>query len=203
MDEEELLSALKYLQTGHDKTDAIAVLACLFEMEIFVKQHNFNLAVDLFKSFGCSKEYSFSVLKRMAGIILLDTECPLDVAFLVLKTLHSSPLILETNVDDYAKWTCLYISTAVKRNDINGLYEGLKSVIDQQMYKKVRYPQRELYYLIVIAWNEGMTCYLKSDPLGEYWCKIAFELLRYLTDEGKKEQLSTQMEDACRLFQIK
>ncbi|KAI7900431.1 uncharacterized protein BX663DRAFT_517550 [Cokeromyces recurvatus] len=204
LDEKEILNTLKYLRSS-DKVgemDAISILASLFETEIYVKQHQFHEAINMFKSLESMTESSFSILERMAGIILLDTECPLDDAFLVLKILHSSPLILQANIEDYAKWTCLFISVTVKRNELNDLYESLKTVIDHQMYKKAGFPQHELYYLIAIAWNEGMTCYLKSDPLGKCWCQIAFELLNNLKDKDKREQLSIQMKDACQLFQI-
>lgn len=45
--------------------------------------------------------------------------------------------------------------------------------------------------LLIACWN-WQACH-RSEPQGQYWCSIAFELLRYYTDEDKKATLEQQV----------
>ncbi|KAI8969215.1 hypothetical protein BDF20DRAFT_151087 [Mycotypha africana] len=101
----------------------------------------------------------------------------------------------------HAKWTRILLSMAVKKSDPQDLLQCMTSVIEQEAYKKVTYPHEELYYLIVVAWNEGITCYLKSEvQQGQNWCRMAFDLLKYLKDDVTKAQLEAQMNEAHKFF---
>ncbi|KAK4516313.1 uncharacterized protein ATC70_011283 [Mucor velutinosus] len=173
--------------------DAISMLASVFELEIYTHQGDFDMAYTLFETIESLPECSYALLERMAGIVLLHPECPMDCAFLVLKKLHASARLIQANINDYAKWTRILVSVALKRKVSIDLYQCMSQIINQKVYQRATYPQNELYYLIVVAWNEGITCYLKSEPQGQYWCTIAFELLRHYTDGHKKDTLEQQV----------
>ncbi|CAO3628445.1 unnamed protein product [Mucor fragilis] len=181
--------------------DAISMLASVFELEIYTHQGDFDKAYALFETIESLSECSYSLLERMAGIVLLHPQCPIDCAFRVLKKLQLSARLIQANINDYAKWTRIMVSVALKRKAPADLYQCMIQITDQKGYQRANYPQNELYYLVVVAWNEGITCYLKSEPQGQYWCSIAFELLRYYTDEDKKATLEQQMNGVYRMFE--
>ncbi|KAI9278004.1 hypothetical protein BY458DRAFT_554021 [Sporodiniella umbellata] len=63
------------------------------------------------------------------------------------------------------------------------------------------YPQNELYYIMVIAWNEGITYYSNHQkPKGDSWCDVSFELLKHYKVPEKKSELEKKMKDAYRVF---
>ncbi|KAI8645799.1 hypothetical protein BD408DRAFT_411099 [Parasitella parasitica] len=183
------------------KSDAITMLATVFELEIYSHQNNFEKAYGLFETIESLPECSYSLLARMAGIVLLNPQCPINCAFLVLRNLHLSTKLIQANINEYAKWTRILVFVALKRKISADLYQCMKTIVEQKVYQNVNYPQSELYYLIVVAWNEGITCYLKSEPQGPYWCGIAFELLNYYADSEKKKNLEQQMHHAYEMFQ--
>ncbi|KAI8097802.1 uncharacterized protein B0P05DRAFT_92144 [Gilbertella persicaria] len=184
------------------ENDAISILASIFEIQVYVGEKMFDKAYQLFELHENLPECSFSILKRMAGIIILQPHCPMDYTFLVVKKLHLSSKLSQLSIDDYAKWTRILVSVALKRNNSQDLFDCFVTILQHQLYKKAEYPQHQLYYLIVIAWNEGITCCFRSNPQGKNWCRIAFEILAYFNqDEEKKHALEEQMSDAYRLFE--
>ncbi|KAL7333968.1 sporulation-specific protein 22 [Mucor circinelloides] len=58
--------------------DAISMLASVFELEIYTHQGNFDMAYTLFEAVESLSECSYSLLERMAGIVLLNPQCPVD-----------------------------------------------------------------------------------------------------------------------------
>ncbi|ORE15411.1 hypothetical protein BCV71DRAFT_228703 [Rhizopus microsporus] len=93
----------------------------------------------------------------------------------------------------------MVISTALAY-DQSEAFDCLEWMINQRLYQKHNYPQNELYYLIVVTWNEGITCYFGNQKLkGEAWCKYSFSLLNYYRQENKA-QLKEQMDKAYRMF---
>ncbi|KAF1797660.1 hypothetical protein FB192DRAFT_1178194 [Mucor lusitanicus] len=197
-----VVDMLQTVKTEESDHDAISMLASVFELEIYTHQGEFDKAYALFESIESLPECSYALLERMAGIVLLHPQCPMECALLVLKKLHVSTRLIQANINDYAKWTRILVSVTLKaRISSVDLYQCMTEIVDQKVYQQANYPQNELYYLIVVAWNEGITCYFKSEPQAHYWCTIAFDLLRYYRDTDKKATLGQQMKDAYRMFE--
>ncbi|OBZ85165.1 hypothetical protein A0J61_06784 [Choanephora cucurbitarum] len=199
LDNTDIINTLESLKIAEN--DSITLLASIFEIEIYVKQTMFEKAYALFESYIQLPTCSFSIVERMGGIILLNKECPIEIAFMVVKALHLTPKLQEKGLVDYAKWSCILVSIAIKKDTDKDLYDCFEAILEHKLYIKKGFPQKELYYLIVIAWNKGITSCFQSNQSGRNWCDIAFRLLQYLNeDEGKKQALQEQMYAAYSIF---
>ncbi|KAI8368802.1 hypothetical protein EDC96DRAFT_504416 [Choanephora cucurbitarum] len=199
LDNTDIINTLESLKIPEN--DSITLLASIFEIEIYVRQAMFEKAYALFESYIQLPTCSFSIVERMGGIILLNKECPIEIAFMVVKALHLTPKLQEKGLVDYAKWSCILVSIAIKKDTDKDLHECFEAILEHKLYIKKGFPQKELYYLIVIAWNKGITSCFQSNQSGRDWCDIAFRLLQYLNeDEGKKQALQEQMYAAYSIF---
>ncbi|CEG70756.1 hypothetical protein RMATCC62417_06595 [Rhizopus microsporus] len=179
--------------------ECIKALVGLFEIEFHVCQGQFDAAIETFNVYLNLESHSFVVLERMICIVIQSDQCPHKVAFQLLKSFQRLSKLAQQTIDVYARWTRIIISTALAY-DQSEAFDCLEWMMNQRLYQKHNYPQNELYYLIVVTWNEGITCYFGNYKLkGEAWCKCSFNLLNYYRQENKA-RLKEQMDKAYRMF---
>ncbi|RCH98480.1 hypothetical protein CU097_014668 [Rhizopus azygosporus] len=179
--------------------ECIKTLVGLLEIEFHVRQGQFDAVIETFNVYLNLESHSFVVLERMICIVIQSDQCPHKIAFQLLKSFQRLSKLAQQTIDVYAKWTRMVISTALAY-DQSEAFDCLEWMINQRLYQKHNYPQNELYYLIVVTWNEGITCYFGNQKLkGEAWCKYSFSLLNYYRQENKA-QLKEQMDKAYRMF---
>ncbi|KAI8983659.1 hypothetical protein BDB01DRAFT_133695 [Pilobolus umbonatus] len=97
---------------------------------------------------------------------------------------------IQDSIDHYSKWTRMLVSTSTLISS-NHTYDCLQLIMDQQIYKESEYPQKEIYYLIVITWNEGMKCHIKSTH--NKWFMLTFKLLQYYHDIQLKNKVISSL----------
>ncbi|PHZ15442.1 uncharacterized protein RHIMIDRAFT_272589 [Rhizopus microsporus ATCC 52813] len=179
--------------------ECIKTLVGLFEIEFHVCQGQFDTAIETFNVYLNLESHSFVVLERMICIVIQSDQCPQKIAFQLLKSFQRLSKLAQQTIDVYARWTRMIISTALAY-DQSEAFDCLEWMMNQGLYQKHNYPQNELYYLIVVTWNEGITCYFGSHKLkGEAWCRCSFNLLNCYRQENKAH-LKEQMDKAYRMF---
>lgn len=181
--------------------ESLITLVNLFQVEFYVTQDKFEMALETLKT--RSLDYDFTVLERMINIVLHNQQCTYQIAFQFLQYFQRSRQLIQQKIDIYAKWMRVIISTAVAFSKTETL-SCLEEFLNQKLYQRQEYPQKELYYLIVITWNEGIiSCSGNNQSKGESWCNISFELLKYYREYKKRFELEKQMQDTYRMFTSK
>ncbi|CEG78852.1 hypothetical protein RMATCC62417_13392 [Rhizopus microsporus] len=138
--------------------ECIKTLVRLFGIEFHVCQGQFDAAIETFNVYLNLESHSFVVLERMICIVIQSDQCPQKIAFQLLKSFQRLSKLAQQTIDVYARWTRMIISTALAY-DQSEAFDCLEWMMNQELYQKHNYPQNELYYLIVVTWNEGITCY--------------------------------------------
>ncbi|KAK9710940.1 sporulation-specific protein 22 [Basidiobolus ranarum] len=109
---------------------------------------------------GVSEDLNVHVFERIADIILRETECPLTVLLLVTQAVLDN--ILKKELVDYVKfshWFRIIVMTAIK-NDADAAYQFFIQIQDiLKNCDKGDYPQTEIEWLTVTAWNKGIEFY--------------------------------------------
>ncbi|KAI9322654.1 hypothetical protein BX666DRAFT_644630 [Dichotomocladium elegans] len=189
-----------------DKTGmkGMTMLIVYLKMEAFVYLARFDDAAKQLKEYCSSAtpdQEAISLCERMAGIVLQHPECPPENAFTVLQSLtglfqRAKDPLKQTVAERFGRWIRMTVSTALIVSKGAG-FECLKSVMEYLKHEKTNaYPESELYYIVVVAWNEGITSLLC--PEGRAWCVLAFDLLALLRDSARRTALQTKMTNAFR-----
>ncbi|GAA5817516.1 hypothetical protein MFLAVUS_011064 [Mucor flavus] len=156
------------------------------KLNLCVRLGLFDRATDIFASHCRLHDCPFPMLEHMAADVVLDSSCPLENAYNILKNLHTK--VIDRNVQEYAKWTRIFVSTTISRKIRKDVYECISTVIEQQIYKDTNYPQNEIYYLIVVTWNEGVTSNFDTSE-GYDWYRLSFTFLSVYQETAKKNEL--------------
>ncbi|ORX98641.1 hypothetical protein K493DRAFT_299802 [Basidiobolus meristosporus CBS 931.73] len=139
-----------------------------------------------------SEELNVQVFERIADIILKETECPLTVLLLITQAVLDN--ILKKELVDYVKfshWFRIIVMTAM-RNDAEAAYQFFIQIQDiLKSCNKGDYPQTEIEWLTVTAWNKGIEFYGGSDiDKAKKWSEMAVSLLSHLNDkEGYEKRM--------------
>ncbi|KAI9496828.1 hypothetical protein BDB00DRAFT_869058 [Zychaea mexicana] len=106
-------------------------------------------------------------------------------------------------VERFSKWTRLMVSTAMvvgKETGFQCLEETCRRLKHQQQQQRgnsMSYPESELYYLVVVCWNEGITWFNANDShRGRAWCKLAFDLLPFFSSASQRDMLKSKLAQA-------
>ncbi|KAG2231710.1 hypothetical protein INT48_000450 [Thamnidium elegans] len=162
------------------------------KLNLCVRLGLFDRATDIFANHCRLPDCPFPILEHMA-----DTNCPLEYAYNTLKNLHTK--LIDRNVHEYSKWTRIFVSTTISRKIRKDVYECINTVIDQQIYKDTNYPQNEIYYLIVVTWNEGVTSNFDTSE-GYDWYRLSFTFLSVYQVTAKKNELENNMRIAYNII---
>ncbi|KAI9358797.1 hypothetical protein BD770DRAFT_410109 [Pilaira anomala] len=163
------------------------------KINLCVRLTQFDKATDLFVNHCRSADCPFPILERMAADIVLDTKCSLENAFITLKNLQTK--LVANNIDTYAKWTRIFVSTVISRGVKHDIHECISTVVAQRVYENIKYPQNELYYLIVVTWNQGVAIAFElfSTREGYDWYRLAFTFLSFYRNVAKRKELENNM----------
>ncbi|KAG2205979.1 hypothetical protein INT47_005297 [Mucor saturninus] len=144
---------------------------------VHIMADNENLVLRLFDL----PDSPFPLLERIAD------------SFAVLKKFQTK--LVDKSIKDYAKWSRILVSVAVARNVKKDLYDCVTDIISQQLYRKDLFPQTDLYYLIVITWNEGIGCGFNTEKDGLDWCNLSISLLTGYKNLEKRDELDKKTQD--------
>ncbi|KAI7855516.1 hypothetical protein BDC45DRAFT_82956 [Circinella umbellata] len=111
---------------------------------------------------------------------------------------NNNGVVKKAFIERYSKWIRLLVSTALAVSKETG-FQCLEETYNylKQHGVSMNYPESELYYLVVVAWNEGITWFHANDNNhGSAWCKLAFDLLSLYNDTNQKESLKQKLTQA-------
>ncbi|ORY99339.1 hypothetical protein BCR43DRAFT_226573 [Syncephalastrum racemosum] len=97
------------------------------------------------------------------------------------------PRLITEHMNRYARWARLCTSVTLKV-DKSRTYDCLSNIVESLCRDNGalarRYPQKELYYLLVVAWNDGVSRLQSGDFVGGcLWCQLSFSLLPFITTQ--------------------
>ncbi|ORZ21274.1 hypothetical protein BCR42DRAFT_448138 [Absidia repens] len=186
----EILSLIKKLSDMQPEKTFDSIVA-LIQVQCYATLNMFDNALDIFTHYGerlgqSVTLHTLEVFERLAGTILQCETCPQTVATPILKMVSC---VLQQQdgqdnkiVEKWAKWNRMYVSLAMihqnKEEVFNYITQLLASLSNAD---GIPYPQREIHYLVIITWNEGMIrCHNSDANQGEQWCRLAHDLLSHL-----------------------
>ncbi|KAG0169832.1 hypothetical protein DFQ30_003199 [Apophysomyces sp. BC1015] len=145
--------------SGSEYADAITTLMSFFEIEAYIGLDRFDEALGRMKEM-LDGNMSVDVYERLAGIVLQHENYSVNDVLQIIKPMFAmlQNSDAEEDVGRYAKWTRMFVSIAIY-NDKTEAFSCLESVLRFMQRPGKNFPQNELYYLIVVAWNEGVTCF--------------------------------------------
>ncbi|RUS32131.1 hypothetical protein BC938DRAFT_476222 [Jimgerdemannia flammicorona] len=81
----------------------------------------------------------------------------------------------------YARWMRILVTAALVRNKPAALPYFAQVIAYLKDMAKDQYPQDEIRYLMVVAWNEGIDYFQGSDlASARVWCEVALSFLQHI-----------------------
>ncbi|KAI9249247.1 hypothetical protein BDA99DRAFT_542335 [Phascolomyces articulosus] len=192
-DDEEVVTSSPHSNTSElrppsNKQEAFNGLLQIFQVEALVSLGRLEETIKIIEN--CCKAafnlYHLSLCERIAESVLQSQHCSKQDALKVLEciiSLYQKQYPEQGQQEDpasrpfierFSKWNRLWVSTAM-----------------------VGYPESELYYLVVVTWNEGITWFHANDNnRASAWCKLAFDLLSYFNDTNQRDTLKHKLTQA-------
>ncbi|KAL0072922.1 hypothetical protein F4703DRAFT_1937537 [Phycomyces blakesleeanus] len=168
----------------------------LFEIEAMVKLGHFEEAAKAQYAQTSENASAGRICGRMTAAFL-QVQCPIQILIRVLEALIGLFYARKRpdEVDRCAKWTRLYLAISIE-HDKKRTLELLQKTL---LYMGCEtYPQDELYYIVVVTWNEGVALsYSHDSDKARQWCQLTFSLLKYMKN---KEKLKDEMTQAYALM---
>ncbi|KAI9004560.1 hypothetical protein CLU79DRAFT_43272 [Phycomyces nitens] len=141
-------------QLKHPK-DGWGSIVRLFEIEAMVKHGCYEEATKAIEAYAHNSENASAgrICGRMTAV-LVQAKCPVSNVMRALEALiglfHARQKTEE--VERCAKWTRLWLAISIEHDKPRTL-EFLQKIV---LYLNCQtYPQDELYYIVVVTWNEG------------------------------------------------
>ncbi|RUP52305.1 hypothetical protein BC936DRAFT_148354 [Jimgerdemannia flammicorona] len=162
-----------------DPTDGLVLL---FEFEANVRLKQYENAVQTIQVADSFKQLSLHIFERMADILLKEPDCPSTVTFIMLQFVLEAILSRE-KIDfvRYARWMRILVTAALVRNKPAALPYFAQVIAYLKDMAKDQYPQDEIRYLMVVAWNEGIDYFQGSDlASARVWCEVALSFLQHI-----------------------
>ncbi|CAJ0750901.1 20091_t:CDS:10 [Entrophospora sp. SA101] len=158
------------------------VIITLFEFEAKVKLGQWD---ELMKILDSVEAYDFEVpsriFERMAELLIIESECPSSVIFTTLQVLLDSFLKHEQiDIVQFSRWFRVLIITALAKKKQESLqyFQQALDIINQGNSK---YPEEEIQWLMVSAWNCGIDYYSANDfSNAKNWCEMAIAFCKFL-----------------------
>ncbi|KAI7878151.1 hypothetical protein K492DRAFT_197092 [Lichtheimia hyalospora FSU 10163] len=202
MDDHTLQDYQSLLAMDENQTMQLPMLIRYMRLEALVALKRFDDAIMTFSKTGMVGLTEISLCERIAERILLDCECSLEDALEVLEVITS--LIRQSHCQSdhdiivrYGKWTRIKITTSLVMGKTKGLEVSRQVVSDLKQRWQADYPEDELHFLIVTAWNEGISSFMDDDKVSaNAWCTLSFDLLPLLKSEQKRDLLQDKLLEA-------
>ncbi|CAO3621588.1 unnamed protein product [Cunninghamella blakesleeana] len=182
-----LLAKLDETQLNTHNSDAWCALLPILQVYCYTTLQRFDDAYNVLKTYDqqCGESTSLdgiAIYEYLAEIILKNDHTP------VLKSLQILRMValriqnyshLEGMYEKWATWNRIYISTSMSSQQKEYIYDYIEHLLNS--ISKHPYPQKEIHYLVVIAWNEGLTRFHAYDQeQAKQWCLLAKRLVNYL-----------------------
>ncbi|KAI8092575.1 uncharacterized protein BX664DRAFT_357105 [Halteromyces radiatus] len=200
----ELISMIKnYLDLESDifGSDTFASIITLIQVQCYTTLENFTDAMNSLELYDQRLISSNNVgiahiYEWLAGIILQHERCPSSTTISILKMVSSrfqQFTQYDGMMDKWARWNRMFISTSMMTNENKeDAFVYIEKVYRSISEDHLVYPQKEIHYLVVITWNEGITRLHSSDEdQAHRWCKLCIGLLSYL--DSSHTNVKTQM----------
>ncbi|CAG8433498.1 6719_t:CDS:10 [Ambispora gerdemannii] len=165
-----------------EKSETDALLVLLFEFEAKV---NLCLWNELQAILDSAAAYDFDIpskiYERMAELLIEENECPSGVIFATLQALLDS-IMKGTQIDleQFSRWFRMLVITALVKGKQTALQYFTQALDILNDCSKGKYPEEEIQWLMVTAWNCGIDYYSSNDyPQAKKWCEIAMSFCKY------------------------
>ncbi|KAI8328780.1 hypothetical protein BC941DRAFT_476754 [Chlamydoabsidia padenii] len=187
----DILALIDYLTGPSYELDAFVAIITLLKVQCYATLNDFDQAWNTLKKYGNQIDGSpdgLAIYERLASIIIQQEQCPPNVTKDILHTV-SSLFHKHDRIDKWAKWNRLYLSMTMDGGDKDEAFDSLVQLAIS-LAQGTKYPEKEIHYLVIITWNEGVTRYQTS--YGKRWCQLSHDLMPYLGSSYKviKDQIS-------------
>ncbi|CAG8553354.1 16747_t:CDS:10 [Gigaspora margarita] len=198
------------IQENKSSTQSDMILIILFEFEAKVKLGLWNelltaLDASIFKA---AEAYDFDVppriFERMAELLISENECPSTVIFSTLQVLLDSiTKRKQVDIEQFSRWfRMLIITSMVKDRHASAQYfDQALDILSQECSKQKKYPEEEIQWLMVNAWNYGIDYYSVNDFVNaKKWCETAIAFCRFMDNGLLYEEEVLYKHDSNNLF---
>ncbi|CAG8440859.1 2166_t:CDS:10 [Ambispora leptoticha] len=165
-----------------EKSETDTLLVLLFEFEAKV---NLCLWNELQTILDTAAAYDFDVpskmYERMAELLIEENECPSEVIFATLQALLDSIMKgTQIDIEQFSRWFRMLVITALVKGKQTALQYFTQALDILNDYSKGKYPEEEIQWLMVTAWNCGIDYYSSNDySQAKKWCEIAMSYCKY------------------------
>ncbi|CAG8516653.1 27502_t:CDS:10, partial [Dentiscutata erythropus] len=185
-------STLDDIQENKSVAQSDMILIILFEFEAKVKLGLWDellTALDASISLkNAAEAYDFDVppriFERMAELLISENECPSTVIFSTLQILlNSITKRKQVDIEQFSRWfRMLIITSMVKDRQASAQYfDQALDILSQECSKQKKYPEEEIQWLMVNAWNYGIDYYSVNDFVNaKKWCETAIAFCRFM-----------------------
>ncbi|RHZ44792.1 hypothetical protein Glove_709g39 [Diversispora epigaea] len=175
------------LENQSSTTQSDMILMILFEFEAKVK---LGLWDELLKVLDAAEAYDFEIpskiFERMAELLINENECPSTVIFSTIQILLNSIMKRkQVDFEQFSRWFRMLIITVTTKNKSMALqyFDQALDILSQEC-SKGKYPEEEIQWLMVNAWNSGIDYYSANDFINsKKWCETAILFCKFL-DNG-------------------
>ncbi|KAG9299516.1 hypothetical protein G9A89_020687 [Geosiphon pyriformis] len=179
--------------TNHDVSEDLSspqttseidtLLVLLFEFEAKVNLGLWDeLQAVLDSASACDFDVPPKIYERMAELLIEVNECPSTAIFSTLQALLDS-LIKDKDLDveQFSRWFRMMVITALVKGKQTAIQHFTQALDILKDCSKGKYPEEEIQWLMVTAWNCGIDYYSANDyPQAKKWCEIAMAYCKYI-----------------------
>ncbi|KAF0421771.1 testis-expressed sequence 11 protein-like [Gigaspora margarita] len=193
------------IQENKSSAQSDMILIILFEFEAKVKLGLWN---ELLTALDAAEAYDFDVppriFERMAELLISENECPSTVIFSTLQVLLDSiTKRKQVDIEQFSRWfRMLIITSMVKDRHASAQYfDQALDILSQECSKQKKYPEEEIQWLMVNAWNYGIDYYSVNDFVNaKKWCETAIAFCRFMDNGLLYEEEVLYEHDSNNLF---
>ncbi|CAG8637727.1 9593_t:CDS:10, partial [Acaulospora morrowiae] len=173
-------------EENNSSTQNDAILVILFEFEAKVR---LGLWDELLKVLDAAEAHDFEIpskiYERMTELLINEEGCPSTVVFSTLQVLLNSIMKQKyVDIEQFSRWFRMLIITAMVK-DKSAAMQYFDQALDilSQGCSKGKYPEEEIQWLMVNAWNCGIDYYSSSDyTKAKKWCECAISFCKFLNN---------------------
>ncbi|CAG8503528.1 13700_t:CDS:10 [Cetraspora pellucida] len=174
-------STLDDIQENKSTAQSDMILIILFEFEAKIKLGLWNELLTAAEAYDF--EVPSRIFERMAELLISENECPSTVISSTLQVLlNSITKRKQVDIEQFSRWfRMLIITSMVKDKQASAQYfDQALDILNQECSKK-KYPEEEIQWLMVNAWNYGIDYYSVNDFINaKKWCETAIAFCRFM-----------------------